>query len=141
MAEKKKRRVVRSAKPQTVRERAGSGSQTDQKPRRIRRTISQANKPLGRIGRALARIFQPFAFLLWPFKTRPARFIGRILAKILLVNYIRSSWGELRQVQWPNRRQTLKLTLAVFIFAVALTTVIAGVDWVLNKLFKEILLQ
>lgn len=142
MAEaKKKRRVVRTAKPETMRERAAKNAESKPKARRIRRTAAKANKPLAGIGRIIAKIFRPFGFVLWPFKTRPARAAGRFLAKVLLLNYIRSSWQELKQVQWPNRRQTTQLTFAVFAFAFALTGIVASADWILNKLFKELLLK
>jgi preprotein translocase SecE subunit len=79
--------------------------------------------------------------LLAPFKTRPARFVGRVLAKILFLNYIRNSWRELRQVSWPKRRETIKLTAAVFVFATAFALLIAVVDYGLDKVFKLLLLE
>lgn len=93
------------------------------------------------LGRFLAKVFRPFRFLLRPFKTRPARFIGRILSKLLLINYFRSSWQELRQVTWPGRRETIQLTFAVFIFAITFGLLISVVDYGLDKLFKEVLIR
>ena len=72
------------------------------------------------------------------------RFIGRIfkyLGKILLINYIISSWRELKLVSWPNRRETRRLTFAVLAFAVVFGAVIASLDFGLGRLFKLILLS
>lgn len=139
--DKQKRRVIKPAKTETVRERAAKSTNTEKRPRRIKRAANSAKRPLGGVGRVLAKALRPFSFLLRPFQTRPARGVGRFLAKVLLLNYLKSSWGELRQVQWPNRRQTAHLTFAVFVFAIALAGIVAGTDWLLDKAFKQILLQ
>lgn len=67
----------------------------------------------------------------------PARFIGRIL----LPKYIRNSWRELRLVTWPDRPTSIKLTYAVIVFSVIFGIIVALVDWVLGKVFKELILQ
>ena len=78
--------------------------------------------------------------LLKPFKTKPFRFIGRFLNKVLFIQYFRDSYKELRLVTWPSRKQTIQLTFAVFIFAMSLGIAIAALDFGLNKLFELILL-
>lgn len=88
----------------------------------------------------LKRILKPFRFMLKPFKTRPARFIGRILSKILLLNYFKTSWHELRHVSWPGRKETTQLTFAVFVFAISFGVMIAVVDYGLSRLFQQLLL-
>lgn len=135
----KKRRVVK--KPETVREQAAKAANAKPKPRRVRQTVHKASTPLRKISQIIGTILRPFRFLLIPFKTRPARFVGRILAKILAINYIVLSWRELRQVTWPNARETFKLTLAVFFFAIIFSLLIAVVDYGLDKLFKELILS
>lgn len=85
-------------------------------------------------------IGRKLSFVLKPFKTRPFRFIGKVLSKILFVSYFKASYKELKQVTWPNRRQTFQLTFAVFIFAFSIGVVIAVLDYGLNKLFEFILL-
>jgi preprotein translocase SecE subunit len=97
-------------------------------------------KLFGPIGRFIKRIFRPFSFILRPFKTKPIRAIGRFLKKVLLVNYFISAWREVRQVSWPNRKETAKLTFAVFIFAIGFGIFIAIIDFGLDKLFREVLL-
>lgn len=93
------------------------------------------------IGNFIKRLLRPFRFVLKPFKTKPLRFIGRWLAKLLLINYFISSWKELKQVSWPNRKQTTQLTFAVFIFSIVFGIMIAIVDYGLDKLFKQVLLK
>lgn len=59
----------------------------------------------------------------------------------LMPTYFINSWREVRQVSWPNRRETWRLTLAVFIFAVVFGSLVAGVDKVLDLLFKKVILK
>lgn len=84
----------------------------------------------------------------WPARTaiRPIRALGkfrifRFFGYILLPRYVRNSWKELKQVVWPGRSQTLRLTFAVIVFSVVFGLVVAGVDFVLDKLFKELILK
>lgn len=131
----KKRKLV------TVREHTDQAQNAKPKSRRIRRTVRMASTPLRALGRFLKKIFRPFRFLLWPLKTKPARFIGRILGKIFLVNYVRASWKELKLVTWPNRRETRQLTFAVFVFAFVFGVIITIVDFGLDKIFKKVILR
>lgn len=59
----------------------------------------------------------------------------------LTPSYFVNSWREVRQVTWPNRRETWRLTLAVFIFAVVFGALVAGVDKGLDLLFKKVILR
>ena len=135
----RKRRVVK--KSETVREKASKAAETKPKRHRVRKAVSQTNRPIKALWRAVKKLLKPFSPLLIPFKTRPARFVGRILAKILLINYIYNSWLELRKVEWINRRSTLKLTGAVFVFAITFSLLIAIVDYGLDKVFKALILN
>ena len=62
--------------------------------------------------------------------TKPFRAFGR---------YLRDSWGELRQVRWPSRKATWKLTLAVIVYCGILIAIIMGLDLVFTELFGWIL--
>lgn len=73
----------------------------------------------------------------WFFRLRVVRFIGRILG----FKFLRNSWLELKEVTWPTRREGLRLTSAVIAFSVVFSIVLAGVDYGLDKLFKQILLK
>lgn len=83
--------------------------------------------PLQQIGHALR----------WFFRLRGVRLIGRIIG----FSYLRSSWQELKLVTWPTRREGRRLTTAVIIFAVIFGALIAGVDYGLDKLFRQVLLK
>ena len=137
MAEKKSEQP-KTKRAQTVRER----SQTDAaKPkRRVLKTAETVSKPAKAAHKGVKKAVKPLSPLARPFKTRPMRFIGRWLAKLLLINYFISSWKELRQVTWPNRKETAKLTAAVFMFAIVFGAIIAITDYGLDKIFRKILL-
>lgn len=51
--------------------------------------------------------------------------------------YFKGAWIELRQVHWPNRKQTWSLTLAVLLFSVLFGAMIFAIDalfvWLFNK--------
>ncbi len=134
----KKRQIK---KPQTVRERAKSKKPASAQPRRIRRASSAAGKPFKQIGKYAANAVRPFSFLLIPFRTKPARLVGRVIASVLLLKFIRGSFAELRQVTWPDRKETAKLTIAVFMFAIFFGVLISVVDYGLDRLFKDVILK
>lgn len=121
---KSKRRVKN---PETFRERALKASEAEGKPTRqaaVKRAGGSAAKPLT----------APFRWL--------ARFrVVRLIGKVIFPPYLRSSWAELKLVTWPTMKQSRQLTFAVLIFAVAFGAVIAGVDFGLDKLFKNLLLK
>lgn len=77
----------------------------------------------------------------------PRASIFRILRVVLrpfhwlVPSYFINSWREVRKVTWPNRRETWRLTLAVFIFAVVFGALIAGVDKTLDLIFKKVILK
>ncbi len=99
--------------------------------------------PLRMIGKGLAWLshkppLRTFGHgLRWFFRLKPVSFIGRILG----LNYIRTSWGELRQVTWPTLRDSRRLTTAVIIFSVIFGALIALTDFGLDKLFKKLILN
>lgn len=133
----KKRRI---RKVETVRERTEKANIPKQ-PRRIHRAAGAASRPFKTIGKYIGRAVRPLGFILKPFKTRPMRFVGRVISRVFLFSYFKNSWVELRQVTWPSRRETWKLTLAVFIFSLAFGLTIALVDYGLDKIFRALLLQ
>ena len=57
-----------------------------------------------------------------------------------LGQYFKGAWQELRQVRWPNRKQTWALTLAVIVFSLAIGGLIFLLDLGFTYLFKEIIL-
>lgn len=55
--------------------------------------------------------------------------------------YLRDSWREIRQVRWPNRKATWKMTLAVLVyvalFMVFLTLLDVFFTFIFDLLFKQ----
>lgn len=126
---------------ETVRERSAKGQNSKTPKRRIRSTARAAAKPINAFWLGIKKIARPFRFFLWPFKTRPLRFIGSIISKILFLGYFRDSWRELKNVSWPNRKETRQLTTAVFSFAIVFGLVVTVLDYGLDKIFKNLLLK
>jgi preprotein translocase SecE subunit len=125
-ASKPKRRLKRAA-PETVRERAAKAVEANGKKIKPAREPRKVFAPFRAIGRFLKKVgsFPPI----------------RILGLILLPRYVRNSWRELRQVAWPGRRESLRLTSAVIIFAVIFGVLIAATDYGLDKVFKKVILK
>lgn len=132
-APKKKRRVIK--KSETVRERAAkAAAQPEAKPRRIKQTASKVGRPL----KAAHRVGQKEIYLPMP-DNRAGRFLNK--RRRATPRFFRDAWAEVRQVTWPTARETAKLTGAVFVFAVGFSLIIAVVDYGLDKVFKQLLLQ
>jgi len=130
---KKKRRVIK--KSESVRERAAkAAAEPEKKPRRLKQTASKASRPL----KAARRIGKKEVYLPMP-DNRAGRFLNK--PRRVTPRFFRDAWAEVRQVSWPTRRETAKLTSAVFVFAIGFSLVIAVVDYGLDKVFKELLLQ
>ncbi len=55
------------------------------------------------------------------------------------VGYVRGSFQEIRQVRWPNRKETWKMTLSVIIYVVILATAIMLLDALLQFIFNKLL--
>lgn len=140
-ADKKSAKKRQLKKVETVRERASRSDTAQPKRRKVTKAVSKVSIPFRMLWRVIRFIARPFAFLLIPFKTKPARFIGRILSKILLFTFFRESWRELRQVTWPSARETTRLTMAVFVFSLVFGTIIAVTDYGLGKVFKAIFID
>ncbi|MEO8785371.1 MAG: preprotein translocase subunit SecE [Candidatus Saccharimonadales bacterium] len=139
MPEKTSKPALKVSGKQTVRQRSQQGE--TQPKRRLRTTAHKASRPISAGHRQVAKLLAPLGFLLVPFKTRPMRFIGRFLATVLFINYFISSWRELRAVEWPNKRETGRLTVAVFMFSIIFGFLISMSDYGLDKLFHKILLH
>ena len=137
----KSKKSMRRVKPaQTLREQSADSAQALTKPRRSRKAGS-IGSILVSFGRFVAKLFGPLGFLLLPFRTKIGRLIVRILGAILLINFFRGAFRELRDVKWPDRKQTAQLTFAVFIFAIVFGLIIGITDYGLDKVFKQILLK
>lgn len=124
----KRRRIIR--KVETVREKAEKSAKAAEKPEKhgiVRLLLHYIAVPFRFIGRVLARLG----------RLKPLRIIGLILVP----PYFRNSWKELRQVTWPGRKESLQLTLAVLVFAAIFGALVTAVDFGLDKVFKQVLLN
>ncbi len=132
MAEDKKTNKRTIKKTETVRQKAEKATATP-KTRRLQRTASSVKRPLVAARQLGRKEYHPVKL--------PDNKVGRFLTKPRRVTpkFLREAWGEVKQVSWPSRRETLKLTLAVFIFATVFGLLIAVTDYGLDKLFKQLL--
>lgn len=117
---KPKRRIIK--KVETVREKVEKNASAAAKPKKER----------GVVGLTLY-------YISWPF-----RMIGRGIKKIgryIIPSYFKKSWAELKQVSWPNWHDSWRLTVAVIIFSAVFGALITVVDYGLDKLFRQILIN
>ena len=133
-----KHRQLRSA-PQTMRERAEQQTAHEQ-----RKQLRRPSTIFGRVWHTVRHtIAAPFRWIArWSFwRLKPVRVTGHVLAIIVAPPYLRGSWRELRQVDWPNRKQTRQLTGAVIMFAVVFGLLVAALDYGLDRLFKQVIVK
>ena len=133
-AENPKRRPrIRKSAP-TVRERAELAQADAQKPAKPKRVRGAA-----------ARVLRPAKKLSPRGRVRlPDNRFFRIVKKVggwLVPRYFINSWREVRQVTWPARKETWRLTLAVFIFSTVFGVMVFTVDKGLDELFKKFVLK
>jgi preprotein translocase SecE subunit len=133
-SEQPRRRPRVRKSPPTVRELAESARSKAEaeKPRRARRVAAKSAAPIKKL--RLGEKAPVRAVI------KPLRVVKKYLAW-LVPKYFVNSWRELRQVHWPNRRETWRLTLAVFVFAIIFGAMVAGVDKGLDALFKKLVLK
>jgi preprotein translocase SecE subunit len=127
----KSKKDSKAEKPKSsMRDSAAKSRAKADKPKRVRKAASAAKKPVSKIGSALTKEFHVI---------EPK---GGFFSKSRKVTpgYFRSAWAELRQVTWPGRKETWRLVFAVFVFAIVLGTVIAVLDYGLEKLLREVIL-
>jgi preprotein translocase SecE subunit len=133
-AKKSKIRKARVRKAPTLREQA-----------ELARTKSETKKPR-RISRATAKTgaaLRKTRITRNPVTKLLAR-LGRIILKVLrwiVPKYFINAWREVRLVTWPSRKETWRLTFAVFIFAIVFGALVSGVDKILDIIFKQVILK
>jgi len=127
-----KKRIIK--KSETVRERTEKSTAGKPKQRRLRQTAGSAVKPF-KVARKLGQksYYLPLPDnRFWKFMNKRRRVIPR---------FFREAFQELRLVTWPGRKETWKLTTAVFVFAIVFGIAIAITDYGLDKLFRNIILK
>jgi preprotein translocase subunit SecE len=58
-----------------------------------------------------------------------------------LINYFSASRAELAKVTWPNRRQTLRLTLTVIVFSAIFATILGALDFGFSTLIQKLVIK
>jgi len=115
-----------------VRERVQAASADTAKPKPARRVLGKASSLVKKLRLndrpGLKKAAAPFRYI--------KKGLGWLTPKYLI-----NSCRELRQVYWPSRRETWRLTLAVFVFAVVFGGLVAGVDKGLDEIFKKVVLK
>lgn len=135
MANEKPSKPKRTIRPlQSMRERTLDASTSKKKVRRVKQTANAIAKPIKAAHTYVQRMY---------FLPMPDNKFGRFLNKrrYFIPKYFREAWHELKDVKWPNRKDTAKLTLAVFIFAIIFGILVAVTDYGLDKVFKKVLLK
>lgn len=127
-----KKRLIKQ--PETVRQQAERKSAEEPKTRRLNKARTGAGRSLKRAASFGAKEY---------YLPLPDNRFGRFLNKRrhVIPSYFRNAWAELRNVEWPSRRETWRLTMAVFGFAIIFGVAITIVDYGLDKLFKNLLLK
>lgn len=142
-------------KAQTMRERIeGAAAKQDKKKAPVQEVIPASNKKVRSnkdVAAKEAKVKKPsplegrsfWGAFFWGF-TLPIRWIWKPIAWVLkriIPPYFKNSWKEIKLVTWPSLGTTTKLTFVVLAFSLVFGLAIAGVDWVLDKGFKEFILQ
>lgn len=124
-------KAKKTSKKPTVRERTQQGG-TVSKTKRIRHGAAKASKPLKKL-----RAFGKKEYNL----PLPDNKVGRILSKRgrLVPRFFREAWAEIKQVTWPTRKETVRLTTAVFIFSLVFGILVALLDVGLDKIFRQVI--
>lgn len=136
MADSKKKKPASVNKPQTVRQRASEAQNAE--PKRLRKTASSVATPLKTYAGHARRVGKKEFHI-----PLPDNRVGKILKKRIrfLPKFVHEAWEEIKQVTWPNRRDTTRLTIAVFIFATIFAVIVGALDFVLDKAFKELIIN
>jgi preprotein translocase SecE subunit len=129
----KKKRKLRAPEV-SVREKAKLVSDAPVKKRRVRKTARAITRPI----RAARRIGMSEYYLPMP-DTKFGRFMNK--RRYWIPSYFRQAWQEVKGVTWPNRKETTKLTLAVFTFAIIFGLLVAATDYGLDIVFKKTVLK
>lgn len=137
-AEKPKSKKTRLRKPpQTVKQKIEAAESTNTAgKRRLKapRPVKALGRPFARLKRWLGKEY----YLPMP-NNKAGRFLNK--RRSFMPRYFINSWRELKQVTWPGRIETWRLTLAVFIFAIIFGISVTIVDKGLENIFKKLILE
>lgn len=135
MAEDKPKRIIK--KSETVRQRVERAS-VPKKTRRINGTAGKVGGVVGKPFKAAHRVGQKEFYLPISDKSRFGRFMNK--RRSAVPGYFKQAWEQLKQVVWPDKRTTIRLSIAVFVFSAFFILITTVIDYGLDKLFKKVFL-
>ena len=94
-------------------------------PKTTNTKVKQVTKSPLKPAKPLKKALTPLAFLGKPF--------------VKLGRYLKNSWREIRQVRWPNRKTTWKMTFAVLLYTAFFILLILVLDIFFSFVFNNIL--
>jgi preprotein translocase SecE subunit len=59
----------------------------------------------------------------------------------IIPRFFPESFRELKEVTWPNGRETIRLTIAVIMFSVVFGAIVGLIDLGFDKIFKKVFLH
>lgn len=132
-----KKKLLKAKGHETVRERANKQSvKKDISDNKLRHKIY---RPLSVLGRFSSKEFNVIPL--------PENKAGKVLGKsihvrrLIMPKFFREAWAELKKVFWPNRREAVRLTGAVVVFAVVFAVFVQILGIIFQKLVKKIILK
>jgi preprotein translocase SecE subunit len=128
----KKPRIRKSAPTLREKQEAARIKEEEVKPKGLGKLASRGSAPFKKLRLRDRQVTKTAARIFRPLKKALSWIVPR---------YFVNSWREVRKVVWPNRRETWRLTLAVFVFAVVFGAMVAGVDKGLDEIFKKLVLK
>ncbi len=87
------------------------------------------------IGHFLTKISSPVR------DSKTWKFLRRTVLRSPFRGYFVNSFKELKQVTWPDRKTSIKLTFAVIIFSVAFSLFTQALDFGFEKLARKLFLS
>lgn len=131
-AKQRKKRRLKAAP--TMREKAEKSQAKAGKPSKLKK-FRVIGVPIKLAAKAGMKEYHPIKL--------PDNRLGRFLRKRVhfMPRYFIEAWRELRQVQWPSHRQTMRLVIAVFLFASIFGALIGVTDSLLDNLFRRIIIK
>lgn len=121
-------------KTETVRERNTRTSNAEPKVRRLHKTASSIGRPA-----SAARRFGGKEYYLPLPDNKVGRFFNK--KRSFIPRFFKEAWTEVRKVEWPDRRSTVRMTIAVFVFSFIFGLIITVVDYGLGKLFRKVFIE
>ncbi len=134
MADKKKpvKKEKVSKKTQTVRERSEASKPSK---KRVRATVKKVASPVKAVKKLNAKEYHVIPL--------PDNKAGRVLRKRVrfFPKFVSEAFTEVKQVSWPSRKETVGLTLAVFVFAIVFASIVGLLDFGLSKAFEKFIVN